>query len=85
MVRHLIRSRHALTVIASPQLNGPTTCGLEPSKSTVIAPASTVIAISMRTGWSRLMPSLSKWATARYVPDGMRASSARVRRSDCSR
>ncbi len=63
--RHLMSRRQALMVIASPQLNGPTTCGLEPVKSTVIAPSSRVIAISMRTGWSRVMPSLSKWATAR--------------------
>ena len=72
VVRHLMRSRQALIVMASPQLNGPATCGLEPVKSTVIAPSSSVIAISTRIGWSRLMPSLSEWPTARYVPAGMR-------------
>ena len=47
VVKHLIRSRHALIVMASPQLNGPATCGLEPVKSTVIVPSWTVIAISI--------------------------------------
>ena len=59
-----MRSRHALMVMASPQLKGPTTCGLEPVKSTVMPPSSNVIAISTRTGRSRLMPSLSKWPIA---------------------
>jgi hypothetical protein len=45
-----MRRRQALIVMASPQLNGPTTCGLEPSKSTVMPPSSTVIAIATRTG-----------------------------------
>ena len=74
VVRHLMSRRQALIVMASPQLNGPATCGLDPVKSTVMVPSSSVIAISTRTGWSSVMPSLSKWATARYVPAGMRAS-----------
>ena len=43
-------SRQALIVMASPQLNGPATCGSEPAKSTVMLPSPTVIAISTRTG-----------------------------------
>src|SRR5262245_49561549 len=70
VVRHLIRNRHALTVIASPQLNGPATCGLEPRKSTVIPPFLTVIAISTRTGRARSIPALAKSPAARYGPAG---------------
>jgi hypothetical protein len=65
VVRHLMSRRQALIVMASPQLKGPATCGLDPVKSTVMPSSATVIAISTRTGWSRLMPSLSKWAMDR--------------------
>ena len=60
-----MRSRQALMVMASPQLNGPATWASEPVKSTVMPPSRTSIAISTRTGRSSVMPSLSKWPTAR--------------------
>ena len=65
VVRHLISIRQALIVMASPQLKGPATWGLEPVKSTSIPPSRSAIAISTRTGRSSVIPSLSKCATAR--------------------